>query len=127
MTTRAPSPRKDPTRAHPVPRAWRPTLAAIVEALARGDLACAGLRPAVTCPRRTQRQIRATLDDWGARLVAVPAATWRTSIAHWMDGWWDVLLDLWLEDGPCDLVLFVRVFERDAATYRFQLLSLHGP
>ena len=127
MTTRAPSPRKDPTRAHPVPRVWRPTLAAIVEALARGDFACAGLRPAVTCPRRTQRQIRATLDAWGARLVAVPAATWRTSIAHWMDGWWDVLVDLWLDDGPCDLVLFVRVFERDAATYRFELLSLHVP
>ena len=63
---------------------------------------------------------------YGESLVELPEQAWSTSVAHWMDGHWDVLVDLFTASGECDLVLSVRVFET-AGGYRYEVDAVHVP
>ena len=49
---------------------------------------------------------------YGAALVDLPEESWDTSVAQWMETYWEVLVDLWtVQEGRSDLVLHARVFE----------------
>ena len=65
----------------PIPTAWRPVLAAVVAAFVRGDygLRCpvAGVR---TVSEETAAQIREYVQDYGARLTALPDEAWQSSV-----------------------------------------------
>lgn len=120
-------PVKDPERAHPVPRVWRPVLVEIVEAMACGTYDFGAAGAAVTCSASKKKFVQAIIADFGGTLTRLPAATWKTSMAQWMEGFWDVIVDLWVDSRPSDLVLFVRVTEGRDGTCRFRIDSVHVP
>ncbi len=118
-------PQKDELKEHPVPHAWRPTLGKIVDGLVQHDYQLDRRVDRVKpISEATARQIREYISDYGERLIALPADTWKSSVAQWMGGYWDVLVDLWTEaEGPSDLVLSVRVTESDGSfEYEVQLV-----
>lgn len=105
---------KDSEREHSVASAWRPALRAIVAAFVRGDFR---LREAIlgveAVDEATAKQIEGYLASYGETLDELSDETWKSSVAQWMGGSWDVLVDLWtVESGRSDLVLSARVFEQ---------------
>lgn len=76
----------------------------------------------------TAEQIRECIADYGETLVPLPEESWDSSVALWMNGFWEVLVDLWTEaEGrSSDLVLHMRVFE-DGAGYRFEVGLVYVP
>lgn len=97
----------------PIPSAWRPILKNIVDAFVRHDYSLAEVFiGAAPVPEKTATQIRNYIHDYGAKLVALPPASWDTSVCIWVDDHWDALIDLWtVEEGNSDLVLQVHVSE----------------
>ena len=119
------SPVKDPHDAHPIADTWRPVLAAIVRAIARGEHRLDDVQAHI--PDDLRASIRANVEDYGATLVELPDQTWATSVAQWMGSHWELLVDLWTqEEGHSDLVLALRVFEDDGG-YRFVVDGVHVP
>lgn len=100
----------------PIPSAWRPILKNIVDAFVRHDYCLAeGVIGVAPVPEKTATQIRNYIQDYGAKLVALPQASWDTSVCIWMEDHWDALIDLWtVEEGSSDLVLQVHVSEVDS-------------
>src|SRR4029453_9273705 len=100
----------------------RPVFCEIVHALVRGDYALS------SCSRRVRlrkpeiaAQMRAYIADYGATLVDLPEATWKTSVALWMGPFWEIFVDLWTaEEGCSDMVLSVHVSE-DASGFQFEV------
>lgn len=121
-------PAKDADAAHPIAPSWRPTFVAIVSALVQGDYRLRSCGPNVRLGSpRLADQIRSAIAAYGETLAALPEETWRTSVAQWMEGFWDVLVDLWtVESGACDLVLGVRVHEAGDG-YRFVVDLVYVP
>jgi hypothetical protein len=121
---------KDPDRSHVVPLCWRSTIRDIVEALVAGDYELkAGVTSASPIPPVIAEQIRSQIADYGELLSELPQGeeAWERSAAQWMDGHWEVLLDLWTaESGHSDLALSLRVFET-GTSYRFEIDSVHVP
>ncbi len=73
-------PVKDPSAAHPVPLAWRPTLQNIVEAFVAGDFGLErGVALVAPVSAATAKQIRDYVADYGATLAPLPEETWKTS------------------------------------------------
>lgn len=117
---------KDGLNELPVPDRWRPTIAAVVHSLLSGE----GLEalPSVRSISTEDRQwMLENVEDYGETLAELPPEAWRSSVYQWMDGYWEVLVDLFtVEEGASDLVLFVRVYEQGDA-YTFEVTSLHVP
>jgi len=128
MRDQLPEAIKDRDTAHPVAGAWRPAFREVVDSLARGDHHfphnVSFLRPVES---ETVSRMRAYVESYGATLVDLPDETWLTSVAQWMDGCWEVLVDLWTaQEGRSDLVLHARVFEvRDA--YEIEIEGIWVP
>jgi hypothetical protein len=97
----------------PIPKAWRETLSAIVEAFVAGDYGLEkGVANVAPISAETASRIREYLQDYGATLIALPDSTWGSSVCIWYGDHWDALVDLWTqEEGQSDLVLHVRVSE----------------
>ena len=104
---------KDETSERPIPSAWRQTFREIVAALSAADFTLErGVRGVKPVSSDTAAQIQTYLRDYGATLVALPDATWDTSVCIWTGAYWDALVDLWTqEEGRSDLVLHARVSE----------------
>jgi hypothetical protein len=104
---------KDFENEGPIPSAWRPVLKNIVDAFVRLDYRLADGVPGVApISEETATQVRQYIEEYGARLVALPKASWDTSVCIWLGSHWDALVDLWTEEeGSSDLVLQVRVSE----------------
>jgi hypothetical protein len=121
-------PIKDEEDEHPIPLAWRPTLRQVVRAFTKGDyrLAC-GVPGVDPVSAKQAKQFREYLADYGATLVELPDATWKSSVAQWYDPHWDFLLDLWTaEEGGSDLVLSGSVSETPDG-FRFTLRLVYVP
>jgi hypothetical protein len=121
-------PIKDPEQERPVPLVWRPVLRDVVEAIRLGDASLASAVPSVArVAPETAEQIREYVAEYGELVVALPEASWKSSVALWMGSWWDVLIDLWTEsEGRSDLVLHLRVFEHGTG-YRFEVGQVYVP
>jgi hypothetical protein len=100
----------------PIPSAWRPVLKDIVDAFVRQDYRLAdGVLGVAPVSEETATQILEYIEDYGAKLVALPQEAWDTSVYIWMHDHWDALIDLWTEEeGSSDLVMQVRVSEADS-------------
>ena len=71
--------------------------------------------------------IAANIDKYGCSLMKLPEAAWQTSVCQWMEGYWDVLIDLYtVEEGESDLALVMRVYEKNES-YNFVVQSVHVP
>jgi len=108
-----------------VPQAWRPTLAAIVDALIQGGEPSL---PQVTLQdpdvwASAQESIRA----YGAHLKRLPDESWSSSVCIWYGDFWNVLLDLYTEEeGRSDLVLQAHVYEVGEG-YRYEVVLVYVP
>jgi hypothetical protein len=98
---------------HPIPTAWRESLREIVEAFVAGDYGLErGVANVDPVSAETAAHIRSYLLDYGETLIALPEATWNSSVCIWYGDHWNALIDLWTqEEGRSDLVLHVRVAE----------------
>ncbi len=96
----------------PIPAAWRGALSAIVEAFVAGDYGLEnGVANVAPLSAETASCIRGYLQNYGATLIALPDATWSSSVCIWYGDHWDALVDLWTqEEGQSDLVLHVRIY-----------------
>ena len=112
----------------PVPDQWRNTFSQIVEAFVSGDFRIERSINGVKPPSSEEATMMAdNIDHYGGKLTRLPQESWDTSICRWMEGYWEVVVDLFTErDGLSDLVLFARVYERDH-TYEFEIESVHVP
>lgn len=119
---------KDEEHEHPIADAWRPTLRAVVGALASNDYALSRGIPGVATPTpEMSEQMRAYVASYGERLADLPDDAWDSSVAQWVSTHWDVHVDLWtVESGQSDMVLDVRVVETDEG-FRFEVGPLYVP
>jgi hypothetical protein len=128
MNDSDPGPVKDEDNEHPVAGAWRPTFRVIVSAFVRGEYQLAGGVDGVQpVSAESAKQISDYIADYGETLVELSDETWDSSVAQWMNGYWDVLVDLWTEgEGRSDLVLGARVYEAGDG-YRFEVGMVYVP
>lgn len=119
---------KDEDAEHPIAVSWRPVFRAIVDAFVDHDYMLAnGIDSVEPVSSDTATQIREYVDSYGATLVNLSDETWNSSVAQWMGGHWDVLVDLWTaEEGRSDLVLDSRVQETDSG-YSIEISSVYVP
>jgi hypothetical protein len=118
---------KDENRAHPIASAWRPALSEIVRAFVRRDYALARKIASVApISKSSASQIRAYVSEYGEPLVALPEKTWTTSVSQWMDGFWEVLVDLWTTAGASDMVLHAQVFQAKGG-FRIKVHAVYVP
>lgn len=112
----------------PIPSVWRQTIREIVEAFASNDFqlikSISGVRQLSV---EDAERISKSIESYGAHLSKLPEKAWETSVCQWMDGYWDVLIDLYtVEEGESDLVLSMRVLEAPQG-YDFQIQSVYVP
>lgn len=121
-------PVEDASREYPVACVLRPPLRAVVDAFRRGDYRIsAGIPLVESIGPETARQISEYVRDYGETLVSLPEETWSTSVARWMDGHWDMMVDLWTEEsGRSDMILAARV-RRRGPDYTIEITSVHVP
>jgi hypothetical protein len=118
---------KDEEREHPVPSAWRETLAAIVEALANGNSRLVDLDAVKPLDEVEAGEIAESIKSYGATLSSLAEESWATSVCRWQVGYWQVLVDLFtVEEGLSDLVLDLRVYE-NGAEYGFEVYFVYVP
>lgn len=108
-----------------VPQAWRPKLAAIVDALIQGG------EPLLPQVIRQDPDVWASAQDtiraYGAHLKRLPDESWNSSVCIWYGDFWDVLVDLYTEEeGRSDLVLQVHVYEVGDG-YRYEVVLVYVP
>ncbi len=106
---------KDDEASHPIAGKWRPLLCEVVAAFVDGDFELSrGVSGVDAVPAETAEHIRDYIAEYGETLVELPEETWQTSCAQWMDGYWDVIVDLWTAgEGPSDLILNGKMVETD--------------
>ncbi len=99
---------------HAVPEALRPTFRQIADALAAGDFQLrthpiAGVRPV---DADTAERIADNISAYGEALAPLNEQTWDRSIYRWMDGYWQILVDLTTSSEPVsDLTLHAKLYE----------------
>lgn len=111
-----------------VPTEWRETLSAIVTSFVKRDYGIrSGVERVGPVSDKTALRVEKNIRGYGGTLVELQNDAWMTSVCQWMQGYWDVVVDLSTqEEGRSDLALFVRVFE-EGCGYRFDILSVHVP
>ncbi len=121
-------PIKDREREHPVASVWRPVFHEIVKAFVKGDYALDGIPGVVPVAPNLQEHIQGYIKDYGETLVELSDETWKTSVAQWVDGFWDVIVDLWTKESGCsDMIVQTRVFEEPEGSYRYEVHLVYVP
>lgn len=112
----------------PIPRIWRDILLKIVDAVNSGNFAFREIDPNVQeLDDKNAEFIRSYVQGFGVLQFSMPSKAWNSSIYRWMDGYWQLLIDLYSGQGDeTDLVLFVRVNEADM-NYRFSVQHIIVP
>lgn len=113
----------------PIPDAWRPTFAAVVNSIVeRAAMIGGGLPEVDPVSEGVREQCLAAVDSYGdVDLVPLPNKTWETSVAAWQGDHWLCLIDLWTsQEGRSDLVLEAEVRER-APGFRFTVNMVFVP
>jgi hypothetical protein len=78
-------------------------------------------------PENRAEAIQRNIENYGASLISLPNESWDSSVCQWMEGYWDLLVDLFTkEEGASDLALWVRVTEANGE-YTFDVLSVYVP
>ena len=111
----------------PIPTIWRAKISEIVSIIRKvPDLNFNNISYVDKMDPKSIRFISAALTDYGGDIGPASMPTWVTSVYRWMNGYWQVLVDLYSGGEPTDLVLFMRVVEI-GGEYRFCVESIHVP
>lgn len=111
-----------------VPDLWRNTLKELVDLLVNGDFeSLSDVKGVREISEADIARIITNIEDYGCQLTSLPEVSWETSVWQWMQGYWDLLIDLFtIEEGISDLVLSVRVYESEKS-YIFEVQSVYVP
>jgi len=99
---------------HPVPELLRSTFRQIADAFIAGDFQLrdhpiAGVRPIDSA---TAKWIADNISAYGEMLAPLNEETWDRSIYRWMEGYWQMLVDLTTRSEPVsDLTLHTKLYE----------------
>lgn len=99
---------------HSIPAPLRPTFRQIADAFVAGDFQLRdhqidGVRPVDT---DTAERIANNISAYGEALAPLHDETWERSIYRWMDGYWEMLVDLTTTTEPVsDLTLHAKVYK----------------
>lgn len=118
---------KDETE-HPIPEPWRSTFRQIASAFVSGDFKLRNhpIEHVEPIEAETAQHIADNVADYGESLAPLNDATWDRSIYLWMDGYWQMLVDLSTEAEPVsDLTIHARLHDGDIP--RLQITSVHVP
>ena len=113
---------------HPVPEQWRATFTQNADAFAAGDfqLGQCPIKGVQRVDQATAELIAENVAAYGERLAPLDDATWQRSVYRWMDGYWQVLVDLSTHGEPVsDLTLHAKIFEGNDP--RLEVYSAHVP
>jgi hypothetical protein len=113
---------------HLVPEPWRSTFKQIADAFVAGDFQLRHRRIEGVEPidRVTAERIAENIAAYGEPLVPLNDATWERSVCRWLDGYWQVLIDLSTRAEPVsDLTLHAKLHEEDRP--RVEVYSVHVP
>jgi hypothetical protein len=111
---------------HPIPQDLRPTFHGIADAFAAGDYSLRNhliddVRP---IDRSTAEWIAESVSAYGDRLAPLHSSTWERAIYRWMDGYWQLLVDLTTErEQVSDLTLHAKLY--DTTSPRMEIESVH--
>ena len=122
------SPPKDDVE-RPIPEAWRPLFASVVNSLVERAPSLGGGLPYVDpASADVREQCLGAIDSYGdVDLVPLPEDTWATSVTAWQSDHWLCLIDLWTEqEGRSELVLRAEVRERPPE-HRFSVSMVYVP
>lgn len=98
---------------HPVPEPLRSTFRQIADAFVVGDYQLrdhpiAGVKPVAS---ETAKWIAENISAYGETLAPLNEETWNRSIYRWMDGYWQMLVDLTTSSEPVsDLTLHAKLY-----------------
>ena len=99
---------------HPVPEPLRSTFRQIADAFVAGDFQLrdhpiAGVRP---IDPATAKWIADNISAYGEMLAPLNEETWDRSIYRWMEGYWQMLVELTTRSEPVsDLTLHAKLYE----------------
>lgn len=113
---------------HSIPEAWRTMLRQTANAFVAGDFQLRRHSVEGVCPisPATAQHIAENVLAYGERLAPLNDASWDSSVCRWMDGYWQVLVDLSTEVEPVsDLTLHAKLYEADGG--RLEIDSVHVP
>lgn len=113
---------------HPLPDNLRATFRQIADAFVDGDyeLRRHSVEGVAPVPAAAAEYIADNVSAYGDALAPLNDATWERSLYRWMDGYWQVLVDLTTEGEPVsDLTLHARVCAGEAL--RIEVESVHVP
>ena len=113
---------------HLVPEPWRSTFRQIADAFVAGDFQLRRRPVDAVEPvdQATAERIAEKIAAYGEPLAPLNDATWERSVYRWMDGYWEVLVDLTTAAEPVsDLTLHAKLYERDGP--RLEVYSVHVP
>ena len=119
---------KNEDREIPVPELWRDTFKNIIDAFIDNDfkleIKIEGVSPITV---DNAKLISNNIEEYNCQLVSLPESTWNSSICLWMNGYWQVLVDLYTkEEGRSDLAMTVYVYE-ESSSFSFDIQSVHVP
>lgn len=113
---------------HQVPEPWRSTFRQIVDAFVAGDFQLRHCPVQLVDPVElaTAERIAENVTAYGDPLAPLNDATWERSVYRWMDGYWEVLVDLTTRGEPVsDLTLHAKLHDADEP--RLEIDSVHVP
>lgn len=109
----------------PVPTAWRSIFDKIIDAFVDGDFKLdRGIQSVTPLSVKEAIRISENIEDYGDSLVNRTDKTWDTSVYRWMNGYWEVIIDLYVTQGKSDLALLAEVRE-DGDHFKFEVTSVH--
>ena len=118
---------KDETMQKCIPNKWRDTIWSIVEFFVKKDISLLDdLGSVCEISPELAQQIFSSIERYGVHLISLPSDTWKTSACQWMLDYWDVLIDLYSQEGASDLALSIRVYESEVG-YKFDIQSVYVP
>jgi len=119
---------KDEMNQQKIPTAWRSSLSSIVECLRQGDFKLERAGGGVqSLSDADALNLSKSIHAYGGTLSKLPEDTWNSSACMWMLKYWEVLVDLYMDDVSSDLVLSLRVYENTGSDYRFEVQSVFVP
>lgn len=113
---------------HPVPEPWRAKFTRIADAFAAGDfrLSQHPIEGVLPVDETTAKRIAENVAAYGEPLARLNDANWERSVYRWMDGYWQVLVDLTTRgELVSDLTLHAKLYEGDDP--RVEVYSVHVP
>jgi hypothetical protein len=113
---------------HELPQSWREVFTQIVAQFVRDDFQLADL-PRNLCAlvdADLAADMKANVQAYGDSLAPLDESVWDRSVYRWMDGYWQVLVDLsTCSEAVSDLALHCRI--EDSNPPRLSVNSIHVP